>query len=462
MGSAEGKSPSSAKSLFGTDGVRGVANLAPTTPEAVLRLGRAAAYACRSGGSGRQTIVIGRDTRLSGDMLEPALTAGVCSMGVDALLAGVLPTPAIALLTRTLSAGAGAVISASHNPFQDNGIKFFAADGFKVPDAVEAQIEQLVLRDDIDDFRPTAGDLGRVIPVGDAAARYVAFVKQSFPRDRTLDGIKIVLDCAHGAAYQVGARVFGELGAAVVLIGASPDGQNINRDCGALHPQPLRDVVRAERAHVGIAFDGDADRAICVDDAGAVVDGDEILAIIATEMLERGTLKQGTVVGTVMSNMGLEMALRARGARLVRVPIGDRYVVAEMRRLGCNLGGEPSGHIVLLDHSTTGDGILAALAVVRLVVERQRPLSELRRVMTRLPQALRNVRVAQRRDLNTIPAVRETIERITAECGARGRVLVRYSGTEPLVRVMVEGEDTARVEAHADEIAASLRTHLSE
>lgn len=447
--------------LFGTDGIRGVANQEPVTAETALYVGRALGHLCRRDGVGRQRVVVGKDTRLSGDMLEAALAAGLCSVGVDVLLAGVVPTPAVAFLTRELQAGAGVVISASHNAFQDNGIKCFAASGFKFPDEVEQDIEQMVLHAD-EAPRADAGELGRIVHLADAADRYAAFVTCAFPRELTLSGLKVVVDCANGATFRVGPQILQALGAAVTAIGVSPDGTNINRNCGAVHPQQLQQTVRAEGAHVGLALDGDGDRLTLVDESGEVGDGDEVLAMIGDEMLRHGTLKQATVVATVMSNVGLEVALRERGARVVRVQVGDRYVVEEMRRHGYNLGGEQSGHVVLLDHSTTGDGLIAALAVLRLMVERGRPLSVLKRVMSKFPQALINVPVQRRRDLATIAPVQRTIERIASTLGERGRVLVRYSGTEPLVRIMVEGEQPAQVQAYAEELAAAIRTHLTE
>ncbi len=459
MGANPG-SAAPARRLFGTDGIRGVANVEPMTCETVLRLGRAVTHLCRRGGL-PPAIVIGKDTRLSGDMLESALAAGICSMGGQALLAGTLPTPAVAYLTRTRQATAGAVVSASHNPFQDNGVKFFARTGFKLPDEVEREIERLVVQGDRELLRPGTGKLGTLCRIADAAARYTAFLKSLVPQSFTLKGLKVAIDCAHGAAFEVGPELFAQLGAEVIAIGVSPDGENINRDCGATHPQRLQETVRTERAHVGIALDGDADRVVLVDERGDVVDGDEVLALVATEMLARGTLRHAAVVATVMSNLGLELALRERGAHLVRVQVGDRYVVEEMRRHGYNLGGEQSGHLIFLDHCTTGDGLVAALSAVRVMVERQRPLSELRQAMTRFPQVLLNVPVKSRRDLDGIEPVRQTIARIRTALDDRGRVLVRYSGTEPLVRVMVEGEDKERVQTYADEIAAAIRAHLT-
>ncbi|HVN88086.1 MAG TPA: phosphoglucosamine mutase [Candidatus Binatia bacterium] len=448
------------RKLFGTDGIRGVANVEPMTAETALRLGRAAAHVFKRDAR-RHKIIIGKDTRISGYLLESALTSGMCSMGVDVLLVGPMPTPAIAFLTRSLRADAGVVISASHNPFQDNGIKFFAETGFKLPDEVEAEIEHFMADGLLDAFRPTAEGVGKAFRIDDALGRYNVFVKQGFPRELTLEGLRIAVDCAHGAAYRVAPEVLQELGAHVVALGVDPDGHNINRDCGALHPGRLQAAVRRERAHVGIALDGDADRCILVDETGDIVDGDEILGMLADDLLAQNRLPQQTVVATVMSNLGLEIALRQRGARLVRVPVGDRYVVEEMRRTGCALGGEQSGHIVLLEYSTTGDGLLTALQVLAVLVKRGRPLSELRRIITRLPQRLENVRVRERRELTSLPPVQQVIDRITASLGERGRVLVRYSGTEPLLRVMVEAERVEQVNECVDEIAGVIRKHLA-
>ena len=453
---------SPARRLFGTDGVRGLANTEPMTPETALLLGRAIGHLVVRGGGVPGHILVGKDTRASGEMLEAALVAGICSMGVSTLAAGVLPTPGVAFLTRRLAAAAGAVVSASHNPFADNGIKFFAHNGLKLPDAAELEIERWVLDSDLRNVRPTHADIGRVRQLDDAAARYAASLRDTLPSGCRLDRLHIVIDCAHGAAFRVGPELLSALGARVTAVGADPDGTNINSGCGAAAPQLLQNTVRAQQAHLGIALDGDADRVILVDETGAVVDGDEVLAILADDMLQRGVLRQATVVATVMSNIGLEVALRARGAHLVRTPVGDRHVAEQMVRQGYNLGGEQSGHIILMDHNTTGDGLLAALAVLRLLIGRERPLSELKRVMTKFPQTLVNLRVARRRELLSLQPVRETIERIAAELDDRGRVVVRYSGTEPLVRVMVEGEDAARVQACAEEIAAVIKTHAGE
>ena len=445
--------------LFGTDGIRGVANIEPMTAETALRVGRALAYVFRHR-PGRHKILIGKDTRLSGYMLETALASGICSMGVDVLLVGPVPTPGIAFLTRSLRADAGVVISASHNPFQDNGVKVFSQDGFKLPDEVEDEIESLIADQTIDHLRPTATAIGKAFRVDDALGRYNVFVKNAFPRHLTLDGLKVVIDCAHGAAYKVAPEVLEELGAHVTALGVAPDGENINRDCGALYPHHMQRLVRETGAHVGVALDGDADRVILADETGEVVDGDAIMAIAAGEMLRGGTLRHGALVGTVMSNLGLEVALRQMGGRLLRTPVGDRYVVEEMLRGGYNLGGEQSGHVVFLDVNTTGDGIVTLLALLAIMLQRQRPLSELKQVMRRYPQVLINVKVSERRDLATIDAVARTIRRVEQALGERGRLLVRFSGTEPLVRVMVEGEDERVVREYGEEVAEVVRKHL--
>ncbi len=445
--------------LFGTDGIRGVANIEPMTAETSLRLGRALAYVFRAR-PGRHKILIGKDTRLSGYMLETALASGICSMGVDVLLVGPVPTPGIAFLTRSQQADAGVVISASHNPFQDNGVKIFSRDGFKLPDEMEDEIESLVVDCKIDHLRPTATAIGKASRVDDALSRYNAFAKTIFPRDLTLDGLKVVIDCANGAGYKVAPEVLAELGAQVIVIGNEPDGENINADCGALHPQHVQRLVRETGAYIGVALDGDADRAILVDEAGEIVDGDAILAIAAQEKLNNGGLPQNTLVATVMSNLGLEVALRNMGGKLVRTAVGDRYVVEEMLRGGYTLGGEQSGHVVFLDANTTGDGLVTFLSILAVMVRRQRPLSELKQVMQRYPQKLINVKVRERRDLSSVEPVAKTMQRVTDALGDSGRLLVRYSGTEPLVRVMIEGEDEGQVGAYTEEVAESVRLHL--
>ena len=445
--------------LFGTDGIRGVANSEPITPETALRVGRALTAVCRNR-PGRPSIVIGTDTRLSGYMLEAALASGVCSLGGEVLLVGPMPTPGIAFLTRSLRAAAGVVISASHNPFQDNGIKIFSRDGFKLPDAVESEIAKLVLNHTIDAERPTDGSIGKAVRIDDALGRYQAFVKNAFPRHLTLDGIKVVIDCANGAAYTIAPAVLAELGAEVIPIGTVPNGKNINLDCGALYPQRVQRLVREHGAQVGITLDGDADRVILVDESGAIVDGDAMLAIAAQEHLQKGTLPHRTIVATVMSNLGLEMALRQMDGRLVRTPVGDRYVVEEMLRGGYRIGGEQSGHIIFLDVNTTGDGLVTFLSLLSILIQRQQPLSELRQLVRRYPQTLINVRVRERQDLRTVAPVSQVIQHVTDKLGEHGRLLVRYSGTEPLLRVMVEGEDESLVRAYGEEVADAVRTHL--
>ena len=445
--------------LFGTDGIRGVANSEPMTPETALRVGRALTAVFQNR-PGQHRIVIGTDTRVSGYMLEAALASGVCSTGGEALLVGTMPTPGIAFLTRSLRADAGVVISASHNPFQDNGIKIFSGDGFKLPDAVEDEIAELVLSHTLDDERPTAESIGKAVRIDDALDRYQEFVKSAFPRQLTLDGMKVVIDCANGAAYTIAPAVLAALGAEVIPIGTVPNGKNINLDCGALYPQRVQRLVREHGAQVGITLDGDADRVILVDESGAIVDGDAMLAIAAQEHLQKGTLPHRTIVATVMSNLGLEMALRQMDGRLVRTPVGDRYVVEEMLRGGYRIGGEQSGHIIFLDVNTTGDGLVTFLSLLSILIQRQQPLSELRQLVRRYPQTLINVRVRERQDLRTVAPVSQVIQHVTDKLGEHGRLLVRYSGTEPLLRVMVEGEDESLVRAYGEEVADAVRTHL--
>ena len=444
-----------ARKLFGTDGVRGVANIEPMTTETAMRLGRAIAHLYHRPGH-RGKIVIGKDTRLSGYMFEQALAAGICSMGADVLLCGPLPTPGISFITSSMRADAGVVISASHNPYQDNGIKIFAADGFKLPDAAEARIEQLMESGELDAARPPASEVGRAQRIDDARGRYIVFLKNSFPRALTLDGVKIVVDCAHGAAYKVAPAVFQELGATVYAIGDEPDGKNINDRVGALYPQAMCQAVTDLGAHVGIALDGDADRVIFADEKGKIVDGDAIMALCAKRLLLRGELKKNTLVATVMSNLGLARAIERLGGQLLRTAVGDRYVVEAMRQGGYNLGGEQSGHLVFLDQMTTGDGIIAALQVLAILLEDQKPLGELAAVMQTYPQVLVNVRVRERHPLEGLTAVQALIRDVEERLGSDGRVLVRYSGTEPKARVMVEGPDEASIQGYAREIADAL------
>ncbi len=448
------------RKLFGTDGVRGVANLEPMTSEIAMQLGRAAAYIFQRR-AGRHQIVIGKDTRLSGYMLESALTSGICSMGVDVLLVGPMPTPAIAFLTRSLRADAGVVISASHNPYQDNGIKFFSSDGLKLPDELEARIESLIVSDEIKHLRPTADAIGKAFRIDDAEGRYIEFVKRAVPKDLDFQGVKVVIDCAHGAAYKVAPSILRELGAVVESIGCKPDGMNINAGCGAVHPEQLQEAVRRHHADVGIALDGDADRAIFVCEQGRVVDGDRIMAALALDLQGKGHLAKNTVVGTVMSNFGLELALGKAGIRLVRTPVGDRYILERMLADGYNVGGEQSGHMIFLDHNTTGDGVIAALQVLTLMKRTGRPLSDLVNVMTQVPQILLNVKVRHKPDLASIPEVDRAIQASERKLNGQGRVLVRYSGTESLLRIMVEGPQDQLIRTVADDLATVVRSHLA-
>ena len=444
------------QSIFGTDGVRGVANVHPMTTEVMVKLGRAAAHIFKERSKGRHRIVIGKDTRLSGYMLENALASGICSMGVDILLVGPLPTPGIAFITSSMRADAGVVISASHNPFQDNGIKFFSRDGFKLPDEVERAIEHHTFNGDIEHVRPVANEVGRARRVDDAVGRYVVYLKSTFPPHLTLEGVKMVVDCANGAAYRVAPEVFEELGAEVIAIGVEPNGTNINADCGSLYPARMSAKVRETGAHLGIALDGDADRVIVVDEHGEEVDGDHIMAICARHLKDRGRLAGDAVVATVMSNLGLERSLAQGGVRLVRTPVGDRHVVEEMRAKGYNFGGEQSGHLIFLDHGTTGDGVMAALQLLAVMVEQERPLSDLATVMTAVPQVLKNVWVRERVPLDRLPSVQQVIAGVEGELGGDGRVLVRYSGTEAKLRVMVEGDDSARITEMAGRVCAAV------
>jgi len=447
--------------LFGTDGIRGVANVHPMTTEMAMQLGRGTAYIFKNKEK-RHRIVIGKDTRLSGYMIENALVAGICSMGVDVLLVGPLPTPGIAFITSSMRADAGIVISASHNPFQDNGIKIFSGDGFKLPDQLENKIEELIFSDQIDSLRPTATEVGKALRVDDAVGRYVVYLKNSFPKALTLDGMKIILDCAHGAAYRVAPAVFEELGAGVIPLGVEPNGENINYQCGSLHPQMVMKKVKEEGADIGISLDGDADRAIFSDELGNLVDGDRIMAICADDLRKANRLKRNTLVATVMSNLGLDLAMKERGIKVVHTQVGDRYVVEEMARSGYNLGGEQSGHLIFLDYNTTGDGVLSALQVLAVMKRENKKLSELSSIMTPFPQVLLNVRVRHKRDPHRIPEVAALVKKIQEKLGDRGRVLVRPSGTENLIRVMVEGENEKEISAHAEEISECIRRRMEE
>jgi len=439
--------------LFGTDGIRGTANQGNMTPETALRVGMAAAYHFTKGDH-RHRVVIGKDTRLSGYMLEPALTSGFVSMGMDVILIGPMPTPAVAMLTRSLRADLGVMLTASHNPYQDNGIKLFGPDGYKLSDVAEAKIEALV-KNGLTEHLTGPDKLGRAKRLDDAQGRYTEYVKQTFPKGLRLDGLKIVIDCANGAAYKVAPEVLWELGADVVSIGVDPDGYNINRGCGSTDTDYMCSQVIAHQADIGLALDGDADRILVADENGVLVDGDQIMALIAKHLSDRGELKGGGVVATVMSNLGFENYLSSIGLELIRTQVGDRYVVERMRADGFNLGGEQSGHVVLSDHSTTGDGLIAALQVLAVVVAKDRPASEVCRLFHPMPQCLKNIRFSSGMPLDAIE-VKDSIRAGEQRLADKGRLLIRKSGTEPLIRVMAEGEDEALVAAVVNDIAAAV------
>lgn len=447
------------RKLFGTDGIRGVANVYPMTSEVAVRLGQAIAWHFRRSANNHQTrILIGKDTRISGYMFESSLAAGITSMGADVMLVGPLPTPAISFLATSMRADAGIVISASHNAYRDNGIKIFGRDGFKLPDDEEVALEKYMLSEEpalID-----AEHIGKAMRIDDASGRYIVFLKHTFPKDLTLDGLRIVLDCANGAAYKVAPTTLRELGAEVFTLGTEPDGRNINLDCGSTHPQAVSRRVLETRADVGIALDGDADRVMMIDERGRVIDGDKIIALCAISLKNEGLLRNDTVVATIMSNIGLEVALKQHGIKLVRSAVGDRYVVEKMREGGFNLGGEQSGHIIFGDHTTTGDGMIAALQVLAIMKRQRRPLSQVAEVMTPFPQILRNIEVREKPPLDTLDEFQATLRDVEAELGDRGRVVARYSGTEPKARVMVEGPDEPTVRRCADSLIHSLRTTI--
>ena len=438
------------RKLFGTDGIRGTANVAPITAEIALQVAMATALQLRRG-THRHRVVIGKDTRLSGYMLEPALTSGFVSMGMDVVLVGPMPTPAIAMLTRSLRADLGVMISASHNGFADNGIKLFGADGYKLSDDVEAQIEARMQANNFSKELATSADLGRASRLEDEKGRYIEYVKNTFPKGLRLEGLKIVVDCANGAAYKVAPRILYELGAEVVSIGVSPDGTNINKDCGAMAPGLLQKTVVEQGADIGLALDGDADRLILCDEKGQIVDGDQIMALIARSWHKQGLLKGNGVVGTVMSNLGFERFLKSIKLDLKRMPVGDRYVVDHMRSNGYNIGGEQSGHIILGDYSTTGDGLIAALQVLAVICQSEGDVSDICRIFKPVPQLLVNVRYQSTISLDSRPML-EALNKAEEKMGDKGRILVRKSGTEPLIRIMAEGDDETLVKAVVQEL----------
>jgi len=455
------------RKLFGTDGVRGIANVEPVTAETALKLGRAAAHVFGSNGrghphprGGRRTIVLGKDTRLSGYMLENALVAGITSLGVDVLLIGPLPTPGVAYITRSLRADAGIVLSASHNPYEDNGIKFFRHDGYKLDDSIEAHIESLALNGEIESIRPTATKIGRATRIDDAVGRYVEYAKQSFPRGLTLENLRIAVDCANGAAYKSSPCILHELGAEVHVIHNSPNGTNINAACGSTHPEAIQKFLRETGANVGITHDGDADRVLLCDEKGEIVDGDEIMAIAARDLLQKGLLISNTLVATVMSNFGLDETLTQYGGRVLRTQVGDRYVIEEMLRQGLNVGGEQSGHMIFRDHATTGDGIVSALQILRIMIESGKPLSELKQCLVKYPQVQHNLKVREKPPFESLPAIQALLQETQAALAGKGRIVLRYSGTEPKVRLLIEGRDEQQISKMAERIVEVLQSAI--
>ncbi|MBA4422796.1 MAG: phosphoglucosamine mutase [Syntrophus sp. (in: bacteria)] len=446
--------------LFGTDGIRGVANEYPITAEMAMNIGRATAHLFKKKGHVPK-IIIGKDTRISGYMLENALVSGICSMGVNAILVGVIPTPGIAFMTNSMRADAGIVISASHNPFQDNGIKIFSSDGFKLPDETEGAIEEIIFANNLHTLHPSPSELGKAYRMDDARGRYTVFLKHTFPKEYSLEGSRIVLDCSNGATYRVAPDTFSELGAEVSTLFDEPNGKNINLHCGSQHPEALAEEVLKTKADVGFAFDGDGDRLIAVDETGTVLTGDQILAICASVMKKEGSLTHNLVIRTVMSNIGLSVALQKLNIDSFMTKVGDRYVLEEMLARGASIGGEDSGHLIFLRHHTTGDGIVTALQVAAAMKKEGKPLSELARIMKVFPQVLINVTVKSRPDIATVPEIMAAIQEVEAKLGDQGRVLVRYSGTQNMCRVMVEGPSQEETGAFCRLIADVVKKKLN-
>ena len=446
--------------LFGTDGIRGVANEYPITAEMAMNIGRATAHLFKKKGHVPK-IIIGKDTRLSGYMLENALVSGICSMGVNAILVGVIPTPGIAYLTNSMRADAGIVISASHNPFQDNGIKIFSSDGFKLPDETEGAIEEIIFANNLHTLHPSPSELGKAYRMDDARGRYIVFLKHTFPKEYSLEGSRIVLDCSNGATYRVAPDTFSELGAEVSTLFDEPNGKNINLHCGSQHPESLAEEVLKTKADVGFAFDGDGDRLIAVDETGTVLTGDQILAICAGVMKKEGSLTNNLVIRTVMSNIGLSVALQKLNIDSLMTKVGDRYVLEEMQARGASIGGEDSGHLIFLQHQSTGDGMVTALQVAAAMKKEGKPLSELAKIMKVFPQVLINVTVKSRPDIDTVPEIMAAIRDVEAKLGEQGRVLVRYSGTQNMCRVMVEGPSQEKTGAYCRQIADVVEKKLN-
>jgi phosphoglucosamine mutase len=457
---------SNSQKIFGTDGVRGTANLEPVTAETALKLGRASAHVfknleAQSRGRGKHKIVIGKDTRLSGYMLENAISSGILSMGVDVIFIGPLPTPGVAYVTRSLRADAGIVITASHNPYTDNGIKFFRADGYKLDNQIEAQIENLVFSGAIEKVSPSSDQIGKALRIDDALGRYIEYAKASFPRGLTLEGVKIVLDCGHGAAYKSSPSVLHELGADVIVVNNQPDGTNINENCGSMHPEAMCRKVVEHGADIGIAHDGDADRVLLCDETGTLIDGDDIMAIAGIEMLAENTLAERTLVTTVMSNAGLETAIKKAGGRMVRTAVGDKNVIDEILKNGYNLGGEQSGHLIFRDYSSTGDGLVAALQILRILKAKDQPLSKLAKCWTRFPQQVTNVKVREKKPIEQLDGVSRLVIEAEKELQSQGgRLLLRYSGTEPKIRLLVEGSDARVLDKWSKQICGAIQTQI--
>jgi phosphoglucosamine mutase len=448
------------RKLFGTDGIRGIANQYPMTPELMIKLGKAAVQVIKKDNK-KIKILIGKDTRISGYLLESALTSGIVSMGADVLLVGPMPTPAIAHLTKSFAADAGITISASHNPAEDNGIKFFSNHGYKLLDNVEEEIEKLIFSNRFENGDIKGNLIGKAKRIDDAKGRYIEFAKSSI-NNNNLKTLKIVLDCANGATYHIAPDIFRELGADVVVVNDKPNGLNINKECGALYPEKIKDLIILEKADIGVTFDGDGDRVILLDEKGNIIDGDYIMAICGIDMLKKGILKQNTITATHYSNIGLEIALKKYYGKLVRVECGDRYVIDEMKKKGYNLGGEQAGHIIFSDYNTTGDGIITALKILDIMKNENKKLSQLASVLEKYPQVIVNVKVREKKDLDSMPNVMKQIKEVEKELSKHGRVYVRYSGTENKARVMVEGKSEEEVNKYANKIAEAIRKEIGE
>jgi phosphoglucosamine mutase len=451
--------------LFGTDGIRGIANEHPMLPEIALQLGKALAYILRKNTQNksghRYKIIIGKDTRISCYMIEEALSAGICSMGVDAYMIGPMPTPAVSFLTRAMRCDAGVVISASHNPFMDNGIKIFSSDGFKLPDSKETEIEELLFSNELEYERPKSAKIGKAFRIEDARGRYIEFLKSTLPKELNLENLRIACDCANGATYKIAPVIYQELGAKVFSLGVNPDGLNINKNCGSQYTRYLRRTVLKNKLDMGISFDGDGDRVIFIDDKGNIIDGDYLLAISGIEMIKNGNLRNNTVVGTVMSNIGLEISLKKVNGKLIRTQVGDRYVVESMLKNNFNLGGEQSGHLIYLDKTTTGDGILSSLQILSIIISTGKSLRALTSVLQKYPQVLISVPIKKKKHISEIPKLHKLVNSIEEDLGNNGRILVRHSGTENKARIMIEGEDEKKITEYAKAVARIIKKEMA-